>query len=144
MAGDNKNGFPFPKGGMAEMFGGMRMPAFDMEAMMSLARRNMEALAEANRLAAEGMQAIARRQAEIVRDTVNDMRGGATEMMAEGQSGGISPRHADLAKKSLETAMANARELSEMSVRAQQEILDMLGRRMLESIDEMQKLVPGK
>ena len=52
----------------AKMARDFRIPGFDMEQILASQRKNVEALTTANRLAAEGFQALARRQSEIVRE----------------------------------------------------------------------------
>ncbi len=49
----------------SKMMGDFKMSGVDMEKVVSSQRKNLEALTAANQLAIEGMQAIAKRQAEI-------------------------------------------------------------------------------
>lgn len=42
---------------LSKVFGELRFPGFDVEAIMQTQRKNLEALTEANRLAVEGVQA---------------------------------------------------------------------------------------
>src|SRR5437016_11190407 len=58
---------------MIKMMGDFRFRPFDVEAMMACQRRNIEALSQANQLAVEAVQAVARRQIEIARQTLEDM-----------------------------------------------------------------------
>ena len=70
--------------GMAEfsrMFADMKMPAMpDMETFLSAQRRNMEVLSQANRVALEGAQAVARRHMEIMQQTMSEMTEGMRQM----------------------------------------------------------------
>ena len=47
-----------------------RLPGVDFAALVDRERKNIEALAEANRIAFEGWQALVRRQAEILQETM--------------------------------------------------------------------------
>src|ERR1700746_599725 len=58
---------------VAKMMGDFRFRPFDVEAMMACQRRNIEALSQANQLTVEAVQAVARRQIEIARQTLEDM-----------------------------------------------------------------------
>ena len=54
-----------------KFFSEMKMPAIpDMEEVLNAHKRNLEALADANRVALEGAQAVARRQMEITQSTI--------------------------------------------------------------------------
>ena len=56
------------------MFAEMKLPAtIDMEALLTAHRRNMEVLSAANRVAMEGAQAVARRNMEIMQQTMAEL-----------------------------------------------------------------------
>src|SRR5271165_5313093 len=57
---------------MTKMMADFRFRPFDVEAWMACQRRNIEALTQANQLAVEGVQAVARRQIEIARQAFED------------------------------------------------------------------------
>src|SRR5438874_6826608 len=54
---------------MTKMFSDFRFRPFDVEAVWAAQRRNIEALSQANQLAVESVQAVARRQFELTRET---------------------------------------------------------------------------
>jgi len=58
---------------VVKMMGDFRFRPFDVETMMACQRRNIEALSQANQLTVEAVQAVARRQIEIARQTLEDM-----------------------------------------------------------------------
>src|SRR3546814_19756845 len=49
-----------------------KLPGFDAQALVAYQKRNLEAVASANKIALEGAQAVIRRQSEIVRKSVED------------------------------------------------------------------------
>src|SRR3954447_2649923 len=57
---------------VTKAFADFRLPSFNVEAVWAAQRRNIEALSQANQLAAEGVQAVARRQMEITRQGFED------------------------------------------------------------------------
>ena len=58
----------------SKLFGDMKVPPMpDMEAVLSAHKRNLEALSEANRVALEGAQAVARRHMEIMQSTMSGL-----------------------------------------------------------------------
>ena len=53
---------------MSKAFSAFSFPGFNVEAMMAAQRKNVEAFTQANQLAIEGVQALARRQVELARE----------------------------------------------------------------------------
>ena len=57
---------------IGKAFAGFTFPGFDVESLVAAQRRNLEALTQANQLAVEGIQAVARRQVEIARQAADE------------------------------------------------------------------------
>ena len=74
----SKTGNPFMDQNFTEMFDPRKymdqfqMPGLDNQGLMEAHRKNIEAVTEANRVAFEGAQAMARRQTEIVREAMDE------------------------------------------------------------------------
>ena len=67
MADARPNPFDFD---VTKIFADFRFHPFDVEAAWAAQRRNIEALSQANQLAIESMQAVAKRQIELTRDDI--------------------------------------------------------------------------
>ena len=129
---------PFLSGDMATAFPKMDVPA-DLEAFFAPVRKNVEAVAAANKVALEGVKAVLKRQGEILNDLAADA---ATLVQDAKDSAGADPQ--DLAAKNVETAklalndaVANTRELGEMLAKSQEEAFDVINVRLAESLDEV-------
>ena len=124
-----------------KMFSTMKMPAApDMEALMSAHRRNLETLSAANRVALEGAQAVARRNMEIMQQTMTEL----TESMRD-FAGGEAPqaraaRQVDMLKVSYERAVANMTEIADLIQKSNGEALGLLNKRFAEAIDEVKTI----
>ncbi|WP_439814272.1 phasin family protein [Zavarzinia sp. CC-PAN008] len=118
---------------------GFKMPGLDMDAFVASQRRNVEALTQANKLAAEGFQTIARRQAEIFRTTLTDFSELTRDLMAKGNQ---PADQTERVKQTFESAVANMRELTELATKANQEVFEVLNRRVAEGIEELRSLAP--
>ncbi len=105
-----------------------RLPGVDFAALVDRERRNIEALAKANRIAFEGWQRLVRRQAEILQEMMKEVVANA------GQQDAIKKR-ADLAKEGFEKALANMRELAEMATKSQKEAFDVVRKRIEENVE---------
>jgi len=132
-----------------KMFGEFKMPAMampfvDMEAMMGAARRNYEAVAQANKLMAEGFQALAKRQAEVARTSFEEAWKATQEVMNAGSVEAKTEKQAEVMKAAVEKAVSNVRELSELAQKSQGEAFDVLNKRFIESVDEVKVLTAAK
>jgi len=121
-----------------------KAPLFDVEAAIASQRKNVEALTMANRVAFEGVQAILRRQAELVRETVDEMSKASKEFTAAGSAEDKLAKQAELAKSAFETALANARELSEIAQKAGEEAVSVISKRVVDNFDEVKTALQHK
>src|SRR5271170_1464327 len=117
-----------------------RFPPIDVEALMACQGRNIEALSQANQLAVEGMQAVAKRHIEIARQAVEDVSALLRDL---GQP--ASPEHriaknTEYAKQMLEKSVNNGREITMLATRAGSEAADVLRKRATEGLDEFRDL----
>ena len=106
-----------------------RLPGVDFAALVNRERKNIQALAEANRVAFEGWQRLGRRQAEIFQETMK-------KVVAD--AGQVDPmKRADLAKEGFEKALANMRELAEMGSKSQREAFEVVRKRIEENVEDI-------
>ena len=123
--------FDFAK--VADQF---KMPGLDAQALVEYQKRNLEAFASANKIALEGAQAVIRRQAEIVRKSVEDASKALSELNAAETPQDKFAKQAELAKEAYEAAVANLRELTEMASKSNGEAADLISTRVSESFGE--------
>lgn len=128
----------------AKMMPDLKMNGVDMESVMASQRRNIEALTHANRVAAEGVQAVAKRQAEIMRQMMEEMGRAMKDVMAVSSPEDKAARQTELAKEGFQRAIANMRELAEMVSKSQNEAFDVINQRVAESLDEVRSLIAKK
>jgi phasin family protein len=128
---------------MTRRFTEIRFPSMipDSGALLAAHRRNMEVLSNANRLALEGAQAVARRHMEIMQHTMTELTEHMRELTAAETPQAKAARQAELVKKSYEHAVANIRELSDLIQRSNGEALAVLTERFKEAMDEIKGLL---
>lgn len=132
---------PFADMDFQKMMADFKVPGVDMESVLESQRRNIEALTSANQLAAEGVQAVARRQAEIMRETMTEVRKATEDLMSGGTPEQAVAKQTELAKSAFEHAISNMREVAEMMAKSQNEAADVINRRISESLDEIKRMV---
>ncbi|OSQ38501.1 phasin family protein [Thalassospira mesophila] len=116
-----------------------KMPGIDINEMMAFQRKNMEALTKANKIAFDGFQAVAQRQSEIFKTM---MEKATTQGKDFSATSGETPmaaaaKQTAAAKTAYEDALNNAKELSGIVSKSQEEALGLLQSRFTESLDEL-------
>ena len=145
--GDARNpmGMFMPDFDFTKAFAAMKpLTGPDTEIVLAAYRRNMEALSEANRLALEGAQAVARRHMEIMQRTMADLTEQLRSMSAGDDAQARAAKQAEMLKRGYETAVTNMREISDLIQRSNGEAVEKLNHRFSEAMDEMRKLLDKK
>src|SRR4249919_2890918 len=75
-----------------------KLPGIDFEAIVASQRNNIEALANASRAAFEGTQSVAKRQAEILQETMNQTAKSFATLGQAGSPSEVAAKQAELAK----------------------------------------------
>jgi phasin family protein len=116
------------------------LPGIDFEAIVASQRSNVEALANASRVAFEGAQAVAKRQAEILQETMTQTSKSFETLAEAGSPAEVVAKQAELAKGAFEKALGNMRELAEMVTKAQRGAIDTMNGRISQSLDELKDM----
>ena len=121
----NKNPF-------ADLFG-----SFGLDQAIAASRLNAKAFSDATKAAAEGAQALSRRQAEIFQNAAEE----ASNFWKEAGTPEKNPeanvaKQTEFAKKSIESAIANSKELLEMANKSNTEAGEIISKRVSAALNE--------
>ncbi|HLN24515.1 MAG TPA: phasin family protein [Patescibacteria group bacterium] len=122
---------------VTKLLGDFKVPGLDVETLVSSQRKNIEALTQANKLAFEGVQAVFKRQVEILRQTLEESAVVAKELVEAGTPQDKAIRQTELAKDAFERSLSNARELSEIIAKSNAEAFELLNKRFTQVLDEV-------
>lgn len=129
---------------MADEFAKMattyKLPTFDMNAMFAGQRKNIEALTSANKAAAEGMQKVAERQAEILQDSLDEATKAFNVIGKTATAKDAASKQAELFQGAFTKALANMQELADMVTKSNAEATEVVNARLTESLAEIQGL----
>jgi phasin family protein len=89
------------------------------------------------------MQALARREAEILQQTMAEWQG-AMAGMAGKNPAEVAAKGTELATQAFGRAIANMRELAEMATKSQAQTYEVLNRRFQENLEELRKMMQMK
>lgn len=109
---------------------------FDFKAILETQRKNMQALTEANQCAMNGWQALARRQAEMVSEFVQDNSGRARDAIAGSGAQEKLAKQAEMVKAACEQSIENTRELADILRKSSNEISEIVNGRLFAGMSE--------
>jgi phasin family protein len=125
---------------LARLLERLRLPRIDAEALLEWQRKDLEALAEANRQAYEGIKALVERRDEILRDTLAPWK----EALRDAAGKEAIARQSESAQRGVQQVIDHIRELSEMEAQARSNTWKVVQDRMQESMASLQKLLQPK
>jgi phasin family protein len=139
-----KQAFPFDVTDLSKMMKDYQVPGVDWQELMAAQQKNVEALTKANQVLFEGAQAVMQREVEILQRAMQEFADASRALLHEGDPRAQTQQRLELAKASFEAALRNMRELAEMAGRANQEALETINQRALESFDEIRSAIAQK
>lgn len=128
-----------PFGDITKIMEQFKMPGIDMPAIIQARRKDIEALVDANRTAFESMKALGTRQTEMFAEA---MRGIQESVKSAGTAALANPgEQAERVRKACEKALADMKELAEMTRASQADAMSHITRRANEHLAEIKKLM---
>ena len=119
----------------------LQLPAMpDMDAVLSAHRKNLETLTAANRVALEGAQAVARRNMEIMQQTMSELSETMRAMASPEAPQARAAKQAELLKTAYERAVSNLKEISDLIQKSNSEALGLINHRFTEAMDEVKAM----
>ena len=126
MADDQQtNLFGLPNFDLEAMLEQFQIPGVDLSSIIENERKNIEALQEANQAVVEGIQALAEKQAEVFKDTMERWQ----QSLADGNP--------ESAQEGIEQALDNVRQLAEITVESQTKAFEVIRQRVEENIQNL-------
>lgn len=122
---------------VSKMLEDFRFPGLDFQALADAQRKNLEALAQANQLAIDGVRALAQRQGEIAREAAEEASAVLRDWTLPGAPEDRFAKSLETAKLAFEKGFANARELNDMGRKASTDVFGVIARRVSEGFDEV-------
>jgi phasin family protein len=122
----------------------LKIAPFDMTKIMEHQQKNLEAMTKSWQAMAGGANEIARKQREILEAAVKDVTAMVQEYKPGGSPQDIMAKQAEFAKKAMEAAIANTRDIAELVQKSTAEAFKIVQDRMKESYEEIRTTVDKK
>lgn len=129
---------------MQNMLKQYKLPAVDMEAFAASQKKNIEAVTTANRAAAEGLQALAKRQAEVLQETMRETSQAVAEMSKSMNPGDVMAKQAELVRSAFEKGVTTMREMADIVSKSNREATDAINARITSTLEEIRGLALKK
>ena len=111
--------------------------------LMASRRGDLEAVVAANRKSFEGIQAVVRRQTELLKAQIGEWRSVAKVMTIAGPVQSVAQLD-ELAKGAFRLSLANVKELAELSAKTQAEAFELMRSRIQQDLAELSALLDGE
>ena len=108
--------------------------------LVTARRKDLDAILDANRKSYAGLQSVVQRQVEALKNAVSEWRL-VIKLLAEGGAKESFSKLDELALASFKMALANIRDLAEMTARSQAAAYEVVSRRIREDVDELTRLL---
>ena len=113
------------------------LPSVDSGALAESQRKNLEAMTKANQVAFEGVQTIVQRQAEILRQGMDEATKAVQELSKPGKPADIWVAQTEMLKEAYELALANLHEITALGTKWNGEAAEVLSHRISDGLDEL-------
>ena len=125
---------------LGKLVGNFKLPGVDVKAIVESQRKDMEALAEANRQAYEGIKALAKRRNEILQEALSEWQAA----MKDATGKDAISKSAERAKQGVKQAIDRFRELAEMESETRRKSWKVLQDRFQENLQNLQNVLKAK
>jgi len=122
----------------------LKVPSFDMAKIMEHQQKNLEAMTKSWQAMAGGAGEIAQKQRAIFEAAMKDMAEVAQAYKPGGSPQDAMAKQAEFAKKAMEAAIANTRDIAELVQKSSTEAFKIVQDRMKESYEEIRASVEKK
>jgi phasin family protein len=126
---------------ISKVLGEFSLPGIDLKALIEARQRDLDALTKANRLAVDGMRAVADKQAELLQAVIGELGSKIKELTANGVP---SAKTTELARQTIEKGIAAMRDVAEAAAQPQSAAVEVISTRVSESIAEIRQLLERK
>jgi phasin family protein len=117
-----------------------KLPGVDVDALVASQKKNVEAVVNANRIALEGMQAMAKKQAEVFQETMREATQAVSSLSKASSPQDLAAKQTELMKTAFEKSVTTMRELAEILTKSSQEATKAINARITASLEEIRNL----
>lgn len=118
-----------------------KIPGLDMKTLLESSRKDVEAVVAANEHAYRAMDALVRRQAELVAATLGEWQNGTKDLLTGKSAAETAARQATQVQQNLERVLGNVREMAEFVAKSHEEVTGIINNRIKQGMEEFKERV---
>jgi phasin family protein len=141
MANARSNPFDFD---VTKLFADFRFHPFDVEALWAAQRRNIEALSQANQAAVAGVQALAKHQIELTRETFEGFSSLLRDLAQPASTEDRIAKNTEYMKQVVENGVKRGGEIATIAAKCGSDAAEILHKRTNEGLDELRAFASPK
>jgi phasin family protein len=123
---------------MMKQFGtDLGLPKLDVEKLVEINRKNLDALSESAQVFSGGAKALATKQKDFVTSTFQDAVNTVRDFKPTGNPAEVLTKQAEFAKKAFDAALTNTRDSADLIKQSNVDALKIVGDRIKESVVEL-------
>jgi phasin family protein len=130
-----------PFGDISKMLEQFKVPGIDMTAMIESGKKDIAAVVESNKKAMEGMQALAKKQTEMLTNAMHEIQSASKNFSGDTANPG---RQTEMATKAYAKALTDMKTLADIGQKAQADSLAIITKRANENLEAIKKLMTPK
>jgi phasin family protein len=119
----------------------LSLPKVDVEQLVEVQRKNIDALGRAAQAASEGAQALAGKQREILETAFRETTQAVRDFKPMGNPTEVVAKQSEFARKAFEAALQNTRDVAELAKKAVGDPATIIKDRMQENLNELREAV---
>ena len=132
----------FKTADVTKFFEQAKLPTLDLDALMVAQKKNMDALVEANKIAAAGYQDLFKKQVAMVEAAMADAQTQLSDLKMDQFAPESATKRADAVKGAFDKAVADLNELGELARKTNLDAFDVVKTRVEASVEELKDLMP--
>jgi phasin family protein len=119
----------------------LKLPGLTAAAVVEARRKDIEALAEANRITLAGAQDLMARQREMLQRAVQELRGVILNGTDAGGAATTPFQLGELVQKTLRETLGGMRDLAELTRKSQSDAFGVISERMQRNVEELRAML---
>ena len=127
---------------MIEEFGtGLGVPKVDVDKLIEVHRRNIDALERSAQVATEGAKSLADKQREIIETAFRETSAMAHDFKPTGNPQEMLVKQTEFARKAFDITLQNSRDIAELAMKTTSDATAIVRERLRESLSELRNSV---
>jgi phasin family protein len=124
-----------------ELGTGLGVPKVDVDKLIEVHRRNIDALGRSAQVATEGAKSLADKQREIIETAFRETSAMVRDFKPTGNPQEMLAKQTEFAKKAFDMTLQNTRDIAELAMKATSDATAIVRDRLRESLSELRNSV---